>query len=239
MSAVTPRRCALPRFARPSSASGRRVSRAALLAGLLGACVPRLSSDDAEGDLRGFGATWITPDNDWPITPPPSSLVAEGWSEGQVIPEVWGIDQHGDEVSVWQFFGRPLLIDISTLWCAPCQELGRYTEATSQAFADAGLVYVTVIVENEQNAPATQEDLELWASLPAFHRDPDHPYDLITAPIVSDPKGAHGSALAVRNNQYPVAFFVGPDLRVVDRIEPVNHTRIEQVLEEQLGPPSP
>lgn len=190
-------------------------------------CAPRLYSD---GDV----SAWAPPENQWEKSSPPTDLLGEGFGEGQVAPDVRGDDQFGDEVSLWQFYGSYVVFDISTMWCGPCQELARNTEATHQEFKDAGVVYLTVLHENVFKDPPTLEELNTWAEFPSFHEDPDHPYDRITSPIIADPKGKSGSKAAVRNGQYPVLLLIGPDMRVEDRIEPVTDTRLHEVLEEAV-----
>lgn len=194
------------------------------------ACEPVLYSDGADA-----GVAWKAPENTWPSAEPPEALVGEGMNEGQLVYDIRGMDQHGDEVSIWQFWGHHVLIDISTMWCGPCQELATGTEAVYQEFLDAGVIYYTVLHENEANKAPSREELEAWAQFPSFNEDPDHPYDVITAPIMSDPKGRSGSIEAIRQNTYPVAILVGPDMKILERIEPVTESRIVQVLEEVVG----
>jgi thiol-disulfide isomerase/thioredoxin len=202
--------------------------RFALAVLLLAGCSPRLYT---EGDID---AQWVAPENDWPLQSPPEELRAEGFAEGQLAPDVRGVDQFGDEVSMWQFYGRYILLDISTMWCGPCQELARGTEATAKEFEEDGVIYLTVLHENVEKEPPSIEELNVWAQFPAFHHDEDHPYELITSPIIADPYGESGSKAAVRNGQYPVALLIGPDMQVIDRIEPVTDQRVHEVLEDQV-----
>lgn len=192
------------------------------------ACAPRLYADVED-------TTWQVPEeNGWPLEVPPEPLVGTGFAEGETVPDVRGPDQHGNDVSIWQFWGNYVLLDISTMWCGPCQNLAKGTEATHQEFKDENFVYLTVLHENEQSEPCTEEELNLWATFPSAHDDPDHPYDLITAPIISDPFGESGSADAVENGQYPIVILIGPDMKVIDRIDPASEVRIHSVLVEHL-----
>ena len=194
------------------------------------ACAPRLYSDPNE-----IVEPWEAPSNAWDAVTPPEALVGEGVSVGQRIVDIRGMDQHGDEVSIWQFWGQYVLVDLSTMWCGPCQDLAIGAEAFFQHYKDEGVMHLTVLHENEINEPCTLEELEAWSRFPSFHPDPDHPYDVITAPIVSDPGGISGSIRAIQDNRYPVALLVGPDMRVVARIDPATESRVEEVLEEALA----
>jgi hypothetical protein len=199
---------------------------------LLVACAPRLYSEDSTLDTPDVGGAWVAPSNDWPMAPPPDGLVGVGFADDQVVPDVRGLDQHGNEVSLWQFYGLYVLIDISTMWCSPCQELGMHTEATYQEFKDRDFVYLTILHEDVENGEVSEEELNEWAGLPALDREGE--FKTITAPIIHDPRGANGSASAIEGNQYPAAILVGPDLRVIDRVEPVTSDRVDQVLDEVL-----
>lgn len=202
-------------------------------------CAPRLYSPVGPGDTDGVdgSAAWVAPTNDWPMATPPADLAPEGLSVGQTALDIRGTDARGDEVSLWQFYGSTILVDISTMWCSPCQELGVGSEAVYQAYKDRGFVYLTVLHENVENEPPSAEDLELWATLPASAPDAEHPYTEITSPIIADPQGASGSIQAVQANQYPVLLLIGPTMKVEQRIEPAIESRVIEVLDGWFGAP--
>ncbi len=195
---------------------------------LASACAPRLYSD-------GVAEAWSAPENRWPTANPEEELVGGGFTAGQIAYDIRGQDQFNEEVSLWQFWGNYVLVDIATMWCGPCQELAKGTEEMNQDFKDKGVVYLSVLTENDLNEPPSIEELNIWAQFPSFNDDPDHPYDLITSPIIADPNGENGSKFAIRDNLFPVAILVGPDMRVVERIEPVTEASIRRALEAVVG----
>lgn len=202
------------------------------LTALASACAPHLYSADGGGDGAADTDLWTAPANSWPSASPPEGLVGEGMEEGQTVLDVRGTDQFGAEVSLWQFYGSVVLLDISTLWCGPCQDLAKNAEAVYQDYKDQGFVYLTVIHENVQGRDPTTDDLNLWAGLPA--QVPDGDYDRITAPIIADPEGASGSIGAVRNGSYPAALVIGRDLKVAQRLDPVSEGTIQAGIEAAL-----
>jgi hypothetical protein len=218
--------------ARSIRAGTRRARGAGWATVVLAACAPRLYTPDTSGETDVDAvAGWVAPSNGWPMATPPADLVPEGLSVGQTALDIRGTDARGDVVSLWQFYGTTVLVDISTMWCSPCQELGVGSEAVYQAYKDRGFMYLTVLHENVENEPPTPEDLELWATLPASAPDAEHPYTEVTAPIIADPEGQSGSIQAVQANQYPVLLLIGPTMKVEQRIEPALESRVIEVLD--------
>lgn len=164
-------------------------------------CIPRLYS--ADGPAGPW--SWTAPENTWPSSPPPEGTVGEGYDEGQIVPDFRLVDQHDDEVALWQFYGDVILLDISTLWCGPCQDLATHTEDTWSSYRDQGFVYVTVIAEDLEGDPPDAADLDTWVN--GFG---------ITSPVVADPDEV--TVVALRNSTFPAVLVIGRDLTVVDRV---------------------
>ena len=99
-------------------------------------CTPHLVS--VEEEITGLN--WEAPENDWPSNEPPNTLEGEGFSEGQVPHDFRVPDQHGDEVSLWQFYGSVILLDISTMWCGPCQQIAREVDEPWKDYRDQGFM---------------------------------------------------------------------------------------------------
>ncbi|MEZ4319774.1 MAG: TlpA disulfide reductase family protein [Myxococcota bacterium] len=185
---------------------------------VLAACTPRLYTSGGT-DTEW---SWEAPANDWPTAAPPEGTRGQGLSVGQTVPDLRLADQFGNEVSLWQFHGRVVLVDISTMWCAPCQELANSTESTQQRFGADEFVYTTVLQENVESQPPTTDDLNVWAD-----------FFGITAPVLADGEKITGSA--VQNGQYPALLLIGPDLVVHERINPVDEATVDAAIEELLG----
>lgn len=171
---------------------------------LLFACVPRLYTiGDSDTDVT----PWTQPANEWPAAAPPEDLVASGWLPGQTVPDTRLVDQHGNTVSLWQFYGRVVLVDVSTMWCAPCRDLAAHTEETQLDYADQGFTYQSVLSEDVEGDPPDQEDLNLWADS----------FGIESSPVVSDATREIAGALTP-NNVFPVLLVVGRDLKVAEWI---------------------
>ncbi|MBA2321180.1 MAG: redoxin domain-containing protein [Deltaproteobacteria bacterium] len=173
------------------------------------ACIPQLESENG-GGTAPTGEAWVAPENTWSADAdgPPDGLVGEGFGVGEVLPDVRLLDQHGDEVSIWQFYGDLLVLDISTMWCAPCQELGKHTAETVETYGPDGLTYVTVLQQDTLNNTPDEADLNVWAD--AFG---------IEAPILGDDADAAATAGAIQDNTFPALLLIDRQMRVMQRVD--------------------
>ncbi len=192
---------------------------------LSAACTPVLQIDGAETTLdTGVSlSTWEAPENTWPIgDAPPPGLTAEGFGDGEVAPEMLLPDQHGDTVSLWQFYGMVIAVDVSTIWCAPCRELAREVDATWEDYRDQGFIYLTVLPEDTSGDVPDQADLQGWGT--------DYG---ITAPILADGEG-YGAEIEP-DAIYPHVLIIDRDMRVsVPNVQPAEDATIRAAIEALL-----
>ena len=188
----------------------------------LAACEPpRLYT--AGGGAGGTGADWVLPENGWDVgEAPPSTLKGEGFAVGDVLPDLRLADQHGDEVSAWQWYGMVLAIDVSTMWCGPCRGLAADVDETWADYRDDGFMYITLLPQDQAGAVPDRSDLNNWAD--QFG---------ISAPVLSDDVG--WSYQIVPDNTYPRIVIVGRDMRVrVDQVTPAEDRAIRSAIEDAL-----
>lgn len=187
----------------------------------LAACVPVLTSPGGADD-----GPWEAPENTWPLAAPPADLEGQGFETGQVLPDFRGMDQNGDEVSLWQFYGLVWVLDISTMWCSPCQALAQDVQATADEYADEGFVYVTVFpedVDGDSEDPVVPdvEDLQDWSE-----------YFGIDQPLLSDAEGySYG---VVTDNTFPALFVIDRDLKIGARVSTTTDAAVRAAVEQIL-----
>ncbi len=188
----------------------------------LQACIPHLESqvsDLTSGD-------WVRPENTWGSLAdpgPPPALTGQGYGEGDIVPDLRLPDQHGDLVSLWQFYGSTIVLDVSTMWCVPCQHLGEVTQATQDEYADEGLVYITILQQDLYTQPPTAEDIDLWVS----------GYEITSSPVLADAEEPPASADAILVG-FPAVFIVDAEMRVVERVDPPDHATLTAAIEAAL-----
>lgn len=185
---------------------------------VISGCIPHLTSENPvdPGDW-----SWETPVNSWEVTPPPKGTVGVGYQVGQIVPDFRLVDQFGQEVSLWQFYGKVILFDISTVWCGPCQALAETTNETWLDYQDEGFVYVTILQEDIENNPPDSADIQGWVDL--FN---------ITSPVLADPDKATAGAL--QNGQYPAVLTIDRKMKVAERLSSTDDDSVRSAIEELL-----
>jgi thiol-disulfide isomerase/thioredoxin len=190
------------------------------------ACIPDLHSPGGGADTGPSDtAPWIAPTNAWPSAEPPADLEGEGFDKGEVPPDFRLQDQNGDTVALWQFYGRVVVLDISTMWCAPCQALAEGLQATADAYADQGLTYLTVLPENVQLEVPSTEDLGDWVGA----------FDIVDQPVVADGTGwAEDAQPDPTQPTYPQLMVLGRDLKVAKKVGEASDEAVRDAVEAQI-----
>lgn len=179
-------------------------------------CVPHLQSS-GPGDV----VDWVAPENSWRVTdtPPPSGTKCGGYDKGDVPCDLRLTDQFGDEVSLWQFWGDVVVLDVSTVWCGPCQQLAESTQATYEHFEPQGFMYLTLLQQDAHGEPTKPEDVALWVD--AFG---------IQAPVLDDGEMSAAGAL-VSEGTYPALLVIDRRMRVHRRITTPDATLLDEAVE--------
>ena len=164
-------------------------------------CTPAMdpSSSDAAHDPED--CSWQAPENTWEQSTPPDCLEAQGLEEGQVVPDMRLVDQHGDTVSLWQFYGDLILLDFSTMWGA--QMWPEEIAVIGAEYADAGLMPVSVLFEDVYGEVPDAESLQYWAELTG-----------VQGPVLAD-DADYASMLGV-DVAWPRLLLIDQDLTVVE-----------------------
>lgn len=126
-------------------------------------------------------------------------------------------DQFGDVVDLWDLYNdeRPVVIDISAMWCQPCTGLALYLEGLPdpwgyaemwpsgpEVVARGDVLWVTVVGQDALHEPAGKPDVSDWYE--AFPLD--------GVPILAD--GEQIAPTYVGLTEWPTVLLLEPDLTV-------------------------
>jgi peroxiredoxin len=122
---------------------------------------------------------------------------AIGWGDREAVPDLTFTDQCGGEVSLWQFPGHVIVLDMAATWCAPCQEAAPMLQSRFEAFRDRGFLLLTGL------QGATLEETQAWAD--SFGS---------THPVAADTDRLLFGELEARTTTYPSYVLIDTDLVV-------------------------
>jgi thiol-disulfide isomerase/thioredoxin len=126
----------------------------AILVGLWqGGVIFQTATDDVDGSVRAADASIETPN---------TTGAEVGVRPGNIAPNFEASTLGGERFRLADFRGRPVFINFWATWCGPCRVELPDIQATSQRFADQGLVVITV--NNGETAKAARrylDDLDL------------------------------------------------------------------------------
>jgi len=117
----------------------------------------------------------------WPYNPDKDELGDPGWrgtaSEGDQLPRFAWTDQFGDTVDVYDFAqqGRPIVLDLSGMWCYYCNEIAAFLDHEDSFMddyrsyrnipdmVDDGTIYwITVLDSDAGGGSISNRDLADW-----------------------------------------------------------------------------
>ncbi|MES2642411.1 MAG: TlpA disulfide reductase family protein [Myxococcota bacterium] len=187
------------------------------------ACIPVLTSPP--GAVGGEGEDWVAPENSWGLCEgPPASLVGEGLAVGQVAPDFRMLDQFGAEVSLWQFHGCTVVLDFSTGWCGPCQDLAAEAQSIADEYREHDVRYLTVMPQDVEGDVPDQEFLGDWGESFGLHE-----------PILQDAEGYTYELIPTGGTRgFPAVLVLDANGVVAVDVDPVSDGTIRAAIEDTL-----
>ena len=133
------------------------------------------------------------------------------------------IDEVNDIVSLYELDGHPIVLDLSAMWCGPCKSAAEDVQDTQDAYYEHGLVYLTLLIDDNQGAPPTADDLTFWKESFGIEDAPVWGGDrsLITPDAVGTAEGLFLSG-------WPTFYFFDSDMKMKGYVRGYSEESIEQ-----------
>ena len=167
-----------------------------------------LSPADVEDDLFLSTLEGIHDVDPWEVLPP--SPITWKTCSGEVLDHpcnLEGPDQRGDVFGLYALYGHPIVLDFSTGWCGPCRAAAAHAQEVQDLYRDAGLIYVTVLIETANGSVPTQADVAAWAS----------EYNIIDSPVVASSRAvlqSGGGSWALSG--WPTFYYIDTEMVLQD-----------------------
>ncbi|HKQ61075.1 MAG TPA: PQQ-dependent sugar dehydrogenase [Candidatus Polarisedimenticolaceae bacterium] len=124
------------------------------------------------------------------------------------------VDEFGQTRSLYEFRGQPVFLDLSAIWCAPCNSEANVVENLNSLFKDRGVRILTVLSDDSINSPSsppgrpTPPECRNWGDRAA--PNPDH-----TFPCWVDPDYAQAWPLYDKFGALPTNLILDTGMRVI------------------------
>ncbi len=132
-----------------------------VLAGAAGACAPA-DPQGLEPGLEPARPAWVRGPDGWPVGDCARDLEPTGHGPSDVALDFTITDQHGDRLRLHDFCDRTVLVVAAALWCGPCRRSAPQEQALFEAYAEDGLMVITLLGENASGGPPSADDVAAW-----------------------------------------------------------------------------
>jgi peroxiredoxin len=166
-----------------------------------------------------MGLVWIGISANLPGTASVSGIPAP--QAGFLAPDFTLPDQKGADVTLSDFQGQAVLVNVWASWCSPCRQEMPAMQQIYQDYQDMGFTILAVNAANQDN----RADAEAFVAEMG-----------LTFPILFDRDGLVSDLYRVR--ALPSSYFILPDGSIQEVViggpmaEALLHTRVENLLEE-------
>jgi thiol-disulfide isomerase/thioredoxin len=72
------------------------------------------------------------------------------------------LDHEGNQISLYDLYGQPIVLDFSTMWCYYCQMAAYDVKEVTKLNEAHNLIYITVLAQNFAGVDPVQDDLVQW-----------------------------------------------------------------------------
>ena len=149
-----------------------------------------------------------------------------GYNIKEKVCDLTLMDQNGDNWNLYDNLAEVTVVDLSVMWCAPCQHAAEASEDIVNYFGKDKVQWVTILIEDTQGNSPDLDDLQSWAS--TFHD---------SSPILAgnrgwiDLNGEYGFPLT----SWPTFFIVDKDKNIRWILQGWGEQQIKDLIENVLS----
>ena len=82
-------------------------------------------------------------------TPEPEPTNQQGTKLGDTAVNFTAIDQNGNNVSLYDYSGKVVLVNISADWCGPCRDEATHLESLYDEYKNRGFQIITALISGD------------------------------------------------------------------------------------------
>ncbi len=101
------------------------------------------------------------------------------------------MDQNGEQVELYQHYGKVIVLDFSVMWCGPCNSAAPYAEIFKEEYGEDNFIWITILMQDSAGNTVDQSDLQIWEQM---HNATD-PILAAEKEDMYDPEGVDGYPL--------------------------------------------
>ena len=145
---------------------------------------------------------------------------------GEHICDLDLVDQNADPFNLYSHYGRPMIIDLSAMWCAPCNRSAPWADVFVQRYVEHNLLWATILIDNAAGNEPNAADLAHWVET----HEIDSSFVLKGSRELIDPAGEVGFPLT----SWPTFIFVDDEMVIYHGVAGWSEEYIDQKLIEML-----
>jgi|TARA_Y100000310_G_scaffold491_3_gene705 thiol-disulfide isomerase/thioredoxin len=136
-------------------------------------------------------------------------------------------DQNGEEVSLYDYYGGPIILDFSVMWCGPCQSAAAEVQQVQDSHASDGLTYITVLIETAEGVAPTVEDCKSWAD----------DFGITSVPVLAGSRDMidYSAIYGWNIESWPTFYFITEDMKIHTSLRGYSASYIEQLLNDTMN----